>query len=163
MKFRIVHTFPCAAATYREVSDRPDVEAALAAAADVTMEPLGTEQRGATRITRTRVRPNRPLPPLVQKALGADRFSYVQETTRDDATLATRWAVLPDVLADRITCGGTASVRDLPGGRCERVIEGEISVRVTLVGGTIEKAVVEELERSYARGAEVISRHVQAV
>ncbi|MEN9785216.1 MAG: hypothetical protein RLZZ299_480 [Pseudomonadota bacterium] len=161
MRFRIAHTFPCPAATYWDVSNRPEVEAALAAAAEVTTEALGTEVRGDTRVSRTRVRPNRPLPPLVQKALGAERFSYVQESVHDDSRRATRWSVLPDVLGERITCGGTAQVRDLPDGRCERVIEGEIQVRVTLVGGAIEKAVVEELERSYGRGAEVLTRHVR--
>lgn len=166
MKFRIAHSFPCTPSTWWEIAHRPDVEAALAAAAEVTLEPLAAAgpdaaSHGATRVSRIRVRPHRPLPPLVQKALGAERFSYVQESAHDDARHTTRWTVLPEVLGDRIACSGTASVRELPGGRCERVIEGEITVRVALVGGAIEKAVVDELERSYGRGAEVLSRHLR--
>jgi hypothetical protein len=104
--------------------------------------------------TRTRVSPRKELPLLAQKALGAARFTYVQENETNDGTMTTTWRVIPDVLSDKVKCSGVSRVVDVPGG-CERIIEGELTVSIPFVGGTIEKHVMEQLERSYARGADV--------
>jgi hypothetical protein len=56
-------------------------------------------------------------------------------------------------------CSGTSKVLPTDTG-CERIIEGEIKVAIPLVGGTIEKVVFEQIEKSYDRAADVIRRHL---
>jgi hypothetical protein len=161
MKLRIAHRFSCSASDYWSATRGPAYEAELAAKADVDLERLGTESRGTSVIERVRVKPRRELPPLAAKAVGASRLSYVQETESDDAQRTTRWKVTPDVLPGKVRCEGTSRVVDVPGG-CERVLEGEITVSIPLVGSTIEKHVVEQLEASYERTAEVTRQFLAA-
>jgi hypothetical protein len=157
MDFRIAHRFNCSAADWWRASKQPEFEAAVAAASNVTITKLSEERSGHVTRARLRVVPAKDLPPIVQKAVGAPRFSYVQELEETDDSFEQRWKVLPDVLADKINVSGTLRVTDVPGG-CERVIAGRIEVRVMLVGGTIEKGVVEELQAGYDRSAADIGK-----
>jgi hypothetical protein len=154
MKLRIAHRFSCSARDYWNATRGPDFEAALSAGSEVDIEPLGVEERGGRRVERARVKPRRELPAVAAKAVGASRLSWVQETEFDDAALATRWSVTPDVLPGKVRCEGSSRVVDVPGG-CERVIEGEIAVSIPFIGGTVEKHVMEQLEGSYDRAAEL--------
>ncbi len=155
MDFRITHRFPCAPDAWWRASKHPDFEAAVARASEVDITPLSSETLNGVRRSRSRVVPRKELPALAQKALGSSRFTYVQETEERDGELLLRWKVLPDVMADKIACGGTLRVVAAPGG-CERVIEGQVNVKVMLVGGTIEKAVVEQLQQGYDRAADTL-------
>jgi hypothetical protein len=152
MDFRITHRFPGSAQAWWSVCKHPDFEAVIAQASDVTMTLLSDETRDGVRRQRVRVVPRKELPALVQKAIGAPRFSYVQETEERAGESSLRWTVLPELLADKIRCAGTLRLVDVPGG-CERTVEGTVEVRVTLVGGTIEKAVIDELRQGYDRSA----------
>jgi hypothetical protein len=152
MEFRIAHRFSCSAADWWRASKTPEFEAAVAAASSVTITQLSLETAGGVTRTRARVVPAKELPAVVQKAVGAERFSYVQESEEAEGSFEQRWKVLPDVLPEKISCSGTLRVSDVPGG-CERVIAGRIEVRVMLVGGTIEKGVVAELQSGYDRSA----------
>jgi hypothetical protein len=155
MDFRIAHRFPGSALAWWGASKHPDFEAVVAHASDVTMTLLSDETVDGVRRQRVRVVPRKDLPALVQKAVGAPRFSYVQETEERVGEPTLRWKVLPEVLADKIRCAGTLRLVDVAGG-CERVVEGSVEVRVSLVGGTIEKAVIEELRAGYDRSAQAL-------
>ena len=99
--------------------------------------------------------PRKELPALVQKAIGQPRLSYVQEIEEDAATLSTRWKVIPDFLTEKVKCSGTSRIVPAAGG-CDRIIEGAIDVAIPLIGGTIEKQIVEQISRSYDKAAEVL-------
>ena len=152
MDFRITHRFPGSAQAWWGACKHPDFEAVIAQASDVTMTLLSDETTNGVRRQRVRVVPRKELPALVQKAIGAPRFSYVQETEEGTGETSLRWRVVPELLADKIRCAGTLRLADVAGG-CERTVEGSVEVRVTLVGGTIEKAVIDELRQGYDRSA----------
>lgn len=152
----MVQRFACTPELYWQRSGASEFEAALAAAAGVEVEPM--PPRGRTQ--RTRVTQNQPLPPVAQRALGVERFRYVQEVERDDARLSTTWAIVPDVFSERVSCRGESRVSAAEGG-CERVIAGKIDVRVALVGGSIERHIAEQVRRGYANAEPVIRRLVE--
>jgi hypothetical protein len=154
MKLRIAHRFPCSARDFWNATRGPDYEAALTAGSEVDLEALGVEERAGHRVERVRVKPRRELPAVAAKAVGSARLSWVQETEFDDAALGTRWRVTPDVLPGKVRCEGTSRIVDVPGG-CERIIEGEIAVAIPLIGGTVEKHVLEQLQSSYDRAADL--------
>jgi hypothetical protein len=158
MEIRIAHRFPVAPRAYWEGTRGPELEAEMAREGEVDMQVLERRRTPPTAFDRVRVSPRKELPALAQKALGVARLSYVQEITANDDTMTTTWRVVPDVLPDKVRCGGTSRVVPAPGG-CERIIEGEIKVSIPLVGGAVEKIVLEQIERSYERAAEVIRRH----
>ena len=123
---------------------------------DMDSETLEVREEGDILTQRMRVSPRKPLPPLLAKAIGRDRLSYVQEVAFNNAQFTTTWKVLSDVLSDKVKCSGTSRVELLPDG-CERIIEGSIEVSVFMVGGAIEKHILSELERGYDRAAALIT------
>jgi hypothetical protein len=110
-----------------------------------------TEQNGA-RVRRLRVTGKRPLPAFAQAALGTERLSYVQVETSVPGAFKLRWKVVPDTMADRVVAEGTYELLPDKDGSV-RAIDGTIEVRVPLVGGRIERALAEELQKSYDRTA----------
>jgi hypothetical protein len=156
MEFTVVQRFSCAPEVYWARSRGAEFEAAVAKEAEVQVETL--PPRGA--VERTRVTQLAPLPAMAQKAMGVERFRYVQEVESDEPRFATKWSIVPDVMTDRVTCRGESHVRAAAGG-CERVIRGTIEVRLPLVGGAIEKHIAEQIQRGYTRAEPVIRRFVE--
>ena len=121
MEFTVTQRFACTPEDYWARSRGSEFEAAIAREAEVEVEVL--PPRGA--VERTRVTQLAPVPAIAQKAMGVDRFRYVQEVEADNARFSTRWSIVPDVMTDRVSCRGESAVRAGPGG-CERVIRGTI-------------------------------------
>lgn len=157
MNIRIAHPFPCTPREYWELTRRPEFEAEVSREADVDIEVVERRQEGPLLIERLRLSPRRELPALAQRALGAARFAYMQESTANNDDFTTQWNVVPELLAGKIRCSGTARVVPAPGG-CERVIEGEIRVSLPLIGGTVEKHVLDLITKSYDRAAELVRK-----
>jgi hypothetical protein len=156
MEFSVVQRFRCTPEEYWERSRGDAFEQALAAASQVEVEAL--EPRGA--VKRTRVTQIGELPSVAQRALGTKRFCYVQEVESDDVAHATRWSIVPEVMADRVTCSGTSQLSAVADG-CERVVRGSLSVRIPIVGGTIERYLGETVERGYEKAESTIRRLVE--
>lgn len=100
-----------------------------------------------------RVAPERELPGAVAKLLGTTRLEYTETIDytwgSGRGTWSTQMAVMTDKVDSRGTFGFVAS-----GTAVTRIIEGDVTVRVPLIGGTIEKAVVSEVCTGYDKAAE---------
>lgn len=162
MQFRIAHRFPCTPDRFWALIREPGYEADLQKESSMDITVLQREDRGGHLLERFKLVSRTPLPALVQRAAGVDRISYEQELDSDHATKVITWKVKTLFLTDKVKCGGTSKVIPAPGGGCERVLEGEITVAVPLVGGQIEKQIVEQLQSSYDKAARVIERRLKA-
>ncbi len=156
MDFTVVQRFRCTPDEYWARSRGVEFDRALALASQVEFEPL--ERRG--NVERSRVTQIGELPAVAQKALGARKFQYVQEVEEREAEHATHWNILPDVMADRVICSGTTKIRASAEG-CERVVSGTITVKIPLVGGTIERYIGETVQTGYQRAESTIRRFVE--
>lgn len=156
MEFRIVHRFSCTPAAYWAMTHDPAYEQSFRGD-DVDTEVLEAREDGTHSFERRRVSPRKLLPPLMAKAIGRDRLSYVQEVDFDNAGFGSTWRVVSDIMPDKVRCAGTSKVLTVEGG-CERVMQGRIDVEIFLVGGQIEKHILKELQSGYDRAAEIMSR-----
>ena len=95
------------------------------------------------------------LPKMVAKALGSKSLTYEQFNRLDRNTGRMEWRVELPVLKDRVSVSGTTTITDHDGG-CRRVVDGDITVKMRLVGGQIEKAVVGEFEKSMGRAVDIV-------
>lgn len=137
-----------------EVFESDAYKARLQAETNITQTVLETRTEGPIEVRRIRTEPDRELPSMVASAIGTKKLSYTQENRFDKAQGRMEWNVELDGIGDRVTVRGvTTCVPD--GDGCKRVIDGEITVRVPLVGRQIEKAVVAEFEKSMKRANEV--------
>jgi len=59
----------------------------------------------------------------------------------------------PAVLKERFVMSGVFKVTPLPGGRCRREFSGEIRILVPLIGGKIEKFLVDRMREGYDAAA----------
>ncbi len=153
MRFELRHAMPRSAAVAWQAFFHDDrYQAALQARADHDAEELERAVRGGLAYVKTQITSHKDLPPVMARAIGASRLSYVLEQWRDDAKMELRWKVTPPAARDKVRAEGTYRLVARPEG-CERLVNGEISVSIPLVGGKIEKAIGGELKKSYEDSA----------
>ncbi|MEN0064718.1 MAG: DUF2505 domain-containing protein [Myxococcota bacterium] len=153
-KLHVENHLPTSAKEAWEVFESDEYKERLREQTNIKQEILETRTEGNIEIRRIRTEPDRELPGMVASAIGTKKLSYVQENRFDRASGRMEWSVELDGIGDRVTVKGvTTCVPD--GDGCKRVVDGEITVKVPLVGGQIEKAVVAEFEKSMQRSNEV--------
>jgi hypothetical protein len=154
MKLNVRHRFDCSPETFWKMYWDDAFDAQLRKESAVQRDVLEERTEGDVLVRRVRLTPDRELPGPVATLLGAKKLVYEQENRWDRATSTMHWRVIPTILPGKLDAQGTFRVVAAAGGGCEQVVEGNISVNVMLVGGQIEKAVVAEVEKSYAKMAE---------
>lgn len=162
MKFKLEHHFACTPEQYWAIVRNDEVDHEMARASNGEYELLSEQVDGDVLTRRQQIVMKRDLPKPMLKVLGTDRIGYVLETRVNHADSRSDWTITPLVLADRVTGAGVAVVTATTGG-CRRVIEGDLTVRVPLLGRKMEERLVSDVSESYDRGAEIIARRVAAL
>ena len=127
-------------------------DAALSAEATVTREVLSTRDEGNVQVRRLRFTPHKELPGPIAKLIGSKKLVYEQENRWDRDKGVMSWEVIPTVLPGKLSASGTFAILPDDYG-CEQVVEGEITVNVRFIGGQIEKAIVDDVVKSYENTA----------
>jgi len=84
---------------------------------------------------------------------GVARYEEEQWTSRSRRRV--RWRATPPILQSRSTVEGTVRVEPVDPEHCERVLEGEVRVRMPGLGRLAERSIVSHVGRSYGRTARV--------
>lgn len=92
---------------------------------------------------------------LARRVLRTSDVNWVQETVLDRSTHRTTFTVIPKVYPERFQCGGVMQLTSSTGGT-ERVIDGELKIKVPLFGGRAEGMVVPGLRSRMNREAELL-------
>ena len=102
---------------------------------------------------RIRLRFTAPLSSAVTAVIDPARLTWVDDAKYDLASHTAEHQILPDSYADRLQCSYRATL-ETAGGGTERSLDGVIKVRMPLVGGKVERAIVSGLEEhASAEGA----------
>ena len=104
--------------------------------------------------------PDRELPKPLAKLLGSNKLVYEQQCHLDRSQNQLTWEVIPAVFTDKITAKGTLTVVPTETG-CVREVIGDVDVKVRLIGGRIEKAIISDVKKSYDRAAQVRMAHLE--
>jgi hypothetical protein len=154
VKLFVESLLPTDPATAWEIFESKEFEQRLEAQTNIRCEVLEAREEGDKTFRRLRYTSGTELPKMVAKALGSKHLTYEQHNHFDRSTGTMKWNVLLPVLGDRVSVGGTTTISDHEGG-CRRVVDGDISVKMRLIGGQIEKAVVGEFEKSMERAVDI--------
>ncbi len=160
MKLLVRHTFPCSLDVFWQMFWDEEYDRLVGEAAGVTREMLWDREEGDRRRWRMRFTPAQELPSLVAKAIGTPKLVYEQESLLD-ADRRLHWEVFPAVVPDKVTAKGTMVAR-AAGAGIERVVEGEVTVRIPIVGSRIERAIHQSVLDSYERTYDVSMRWLKA-
>jgi len=155
MKFELRHTFACTPERLWEITEAPDFDRRLAAVSQSERELVEDTMRGTQRFMRRRITARRELPAAMKKVTGTEHIAWDQLTWRQPGSNDLRWEIVPMLLKDRFSGSGTTRVIVTAQG-CERIIAGDITIRVPLLGSTMEKRIVDDVRESYEKAAAVV-------
>jgi hypothetical protein len=157
MKYRIEDTFDVSAERYWQTFFDPEFNAALWKALDIQWEPLELDRKGEGSdlvvVRKQRLTPNREMPAIIQKFVRG-KLSYVEQNvfTAKDNTMKT--TTTPSFMADKIDTNGTFRIEVLGPNKVNRIWDGNCEVSIPLVGGKVEKILVDEVRESYRKATE---------
>ncbi len=88
--------------------------------------------------------------PAVRAVVDPSKLSWITRTELVQAERRSSWTVLPDHYPDRQRASGTYrfGASEADPGACEVEVEGDLRVRVPIVGRSVEKVIVGDL-RAY--------------
>lgn len=156
MKLSVSHTFPCTEDVFWQMFWDDEYDRMMTESAGFTRETLWDRQEGSDRVWRMRFIPDQKLPAMVARAVGTDRLIY-EQVSRLTPDRVLHWEVFPAVVPEKVTAKGTMRIQPVRGG-VDRIVEGEISVRIPIIGGRIEKQIHSSVLDSYRRAADVATR-----
>ncbi len=92
---------------------------------------------------------------LARRVLRTTDVAWVQETVLDRSAHRTTFTVIPKVYPERFDCGGVMQLTNAGSGT-ERVIDGELKIKVPIFGGRAEGLIVPGLRTRMNREAELL-------
>jgi hypothetical protein len=145
MRFRTEQRYPAALDEVLALYTDPDFYATLVGLPKISApEVVDCDRAGDTVRLRLRQRYIGDLPSAALKIIDPAKLSWVEQLDFDLRRGAATTVLLPDHYADRFSCSGqyrfTAAA-----GATTRELSGEVKVRVLLVGGKVEGALVSGL------------------
>jgi hypothetical protein len=154
MHFEIKHRFECEPARLWALIDSAEFDRRLAQESGTGREVIERREVAGESYVKRRITKKSELPAAMKKVVGTDRITYDQESWHKPGTETLRWKIAPQVLVDRFSGSGTTILRATPNG-CERIIRGDLTIRVPLLGATMEKKLVEDVSASYDLAARI--------
>ena len=157
MKYRIEDTFDVSAEHYWKTFFDQEFNAALWPALDIQWEPLELDRKGEGSdlviVRKQRLTPKREMPAIIAKFVKG-KLSYVEENVFTAANNTMKTTTTPSFMADKIDTSGTFRIEVLGPNKVNRIWDGNCEVGIPLVGGKVEKILVEEVRESYRKATE---------
>ncbi len=153
---RIEHSFPCDSTTYWENFFSAEYNQALFVGRLKferweVVERVETEdgfRRVIEAVPRVGDLPG-PIKALLKNGAG---YREEGEFFRSQGRYTTH--IRSNSLGERLPIEGVMTVEDIGDGRCTRVYLFEVEAKVRLIGGMLEKRVLDDVEKSYGKAAE---------
>lgn len=123
---------------------------------------IGIDRSGSSATTRVHYRFIANLPAAATAIVNPDKLAWVQVTVWDTTERTGTIRFEPDAYADKLSFSATESLRNDEDGGTVRTIHGELKVRVLLVGGRVEGAILDGLVEYLREEAEKVEAWIEA-
>lgn len=159
-RFRFEHRFAAPADAVAAAYADPALYATFAGSSKLAPPEVVSSEIDGERVTlRVRYRFIGDLSAAARAVLDPARLSWVVTTMHQPAERLTRFTMLADHYQDRFRSSGTDRVEP-DGDGCRRITEGELSVRAPLVGGTVERVLIKDLDDHLAGEVAEVERFI---
>jgi hypothetical protein len=110
-------------------------------------ELLVRTETGATTDVHLRFTYTGRLDPIARRIVGHDRVTWVQRLVVDAGARSCALTVAPEIGVVPVSCTGTFRMHDADGGQCLRILDGELRVKVPVIGGRAERSLAPGIMR----------------
>ncbi len=117
------------------------------------VETVRHEVDDTTALLEVRYRFTADLPAAATAIISPDRLTWIERTEVDLSARVSRIVIVPDHYANRLSASATATISEAgaPGGAtARREIRGDLKVRALLVGGQVERVIVDGMREHFA-------------
>lgn len=101
-----------------------------------------------------------PVPTPVLSAIGASIVSWDETSTFDPAAHEWRFEIQPHFMRGRLQCSGRYAFV-AAGEATDRIVEADITVKVPLVGGRVERFIGQSLTTTLGAEADMLSEYLR--
>jgi hypothetical protein len=108
---------------------------------------------------RVRFRYTGKLDPIARRIVGRDHVTWVQNLEIDRSSQSCALQVVPEMGAVPVSCTGTFVLRDEDGG-CVRTLDGDLRIRVPLIGSRAERSLAPGIMRRLDLEAVALDRYL---
>jgi len=161
MDFRLEHTFDAPLDAVETAMVDPEFLEGTRLPDVGPPQVLSREEDGDTVTLRVSYHYTGSLDSLARRVLRTSDVAWVQETVLDRQAHRTTFTVTPKVHAERFECGGVMQLTDA-GAVTERVIDGELKIKVPLFGRRAEGLILPGLRTRMNREAELLDEWLKA-
>jgi hypothetical protein len=157
LKFRIVHRFPWPAEKIREILSTGEDIVPMEKLPNVsTRKVVEVRRDGAKFYRKTEWCVHGQIPAVAQKIIRPEMLTFCEDTVWDDDEGAFFTSIKPHVLKDVLKC--TSVSRWSKFGDCvtQREYEGDIQVRLPVIGSIVEKTIMEQLKKNCEQNAKMV-------
>ena len=117
---------------------------------------LSQERDGDVVVQRVRYAFTGSLSPAVTRVIDPAKVTWIDETTYDLVARRASFRIIPDHYENKLRCAGAHTFTERDGGTV-RHIDGELTVRVPLVGRVVERAIVGGLQDHLRAEADLLA------
>lgn len=158
MKFKCEHRFAgLTQAQYEDLYFDEEFNIALCKEVGLARTLLRREIQAGKLRRDVKVGADREIPPAAAKILGASKIEYTETVDYTMGSFRGTWSTLSSVMTDKVDSRGTFAFQT-SGDGVNRVIEGDVTVKIPFVGGVVEKFIIADVEKSYEKAAEFTRR-----
>jgi Protein of unknown function (DUF2505) len=147
VRFRVEHEFPGTPLEVAAILCDPAFHTMLDLPDLSRPEVVEHTASGSERLLRLRYEFVGHLDPIARRLLAGRRLTWVQELRLDTTTGVGRLSFAAEAEPDRMYGSASVTLLALDDARTRRTVEGDLFVRVPVVGGTAERRIVPGLVR----------------
>jgi hypothetical protein len=97
------------------------------------------------------------LDPIAKKIVGKDHITWVQRLVIDSAAHSAELTVSPEVGVIPVSCRGTFELHEADGDQCLRTLDGELKIKIPIIGSKGEKSLAPGIMRRLDLEAEALN------
>ena len=154
MQFRFVHDFDVEPAGFWEMFFSEAFETELFRGLKMRSWKVTERRDEGSKLFRTvKLEPDMAVPSWAASIIKETGYTEIDLYSKAESKMDVR--IEPAVMRDRFHLSGVFAVTPLGPGRCRREFSGEIRVSVPLLGGKIEKFMLDQIRDGYDQAARV--------
>jgi len=154
MQFRFVHDFDVEPAGFWEIFFSEAFEAELFRGLKMRSWKVTERRDEGARLHRTvKLEPDMAVPSWASSVVRETGYTEIDVFQKAESKMDV--TIEPAVMRDRFHLSGVFAVTPLGPGRCRREFAGELKVSIPLLGGRIEKFMVDQIRDGYDQAAHI--------